>query len=89
MIVEDYYVLLCNDTILQQVDYDEHCFKLHGVRPTELNKEQDIRVDKNKPFTLEHAMNIDSLGPDDQDNILGNWYYIGVSTQVLTKSSSR
>ena len=54
------------------MDYDEHCFKLHGIRSTELNKEQDIRIDKNKPFTLEPAMNIDSVGPDDQDNILGS-----------------
>ena len=65
MIVEDYYVLMCNDTITQQVDFDEHCFRMHGICPTELNEEQDIRMDKNKPFTLEPAMDLDSVGTDD------------------------
>ena len=78
MISEDYYIFLCNEEILNQVDYDEHCSRLHGVCPAELTKEQNIRVDSKLPFTLESAMDIESVGPDDHDNILGNWYFKGV-----------
>ena len=34
-------------------------------------------------------MNIESVGPDDHDNILGTWFFKGVTTTVLTKSSSK
>ena len=86
---EEYYVFLCNVEITNQVDYNEHCSRLHGVTPRQLTQEQNIRVDSKIPFKLESALDIEHVGPEDHDNILGTWFYKGVTTAFLSKSSSK
>ena len=86
---EEYYVFLCNVEITNQVDYNEHCSRLHGVTPKQLTQEQNIRVDSKIPFKLESALDIEHVGLEDHDNILGTWFYKGVTTAILSKSASK
>ena len=88
-LIEECYVLKCNWEVVDQIDYNEHCEKLHGVKPLELKQEQNIKVDSKVPFKLEPAMNIEQFGPDDHYAILGTWFTKGVACEVLTKSINR
>ena len=88
-ISEEYYVFLCNAEVINQIDYDEHCSRLHGIMPSELIKEQNIRVDSKIPFKLESALDIENVGPDDHDSILGTWFFKGVTSAILSKCSSK
>ena len=86
---EEFYVFKCNGEVVDQIDYNEHGGRLHGVRPLELKQEQNIKVDSKIPFKLDSAMDIEQVGPDDHYSILGTWFTKGVATEVLTKSTNK
>ena len=43
---EEFYALKCNAAITDQIDYNEHCSRVHGVKPMDLKQEQN----RNKPI---------------------------------------
>ena len=86
---EEFYALKCNAAVTDQIDYNEHCSRVHGVKPMDLKQEQNIAVDSKIPFKLGNAMNIEDLGTDDHWAILGTWFTKGVASEILTKSINR
>ena len=74
MLKEEFTVFKGNCEVTDQVDYNEHCNKMHGVKPKDLRQEQNIKVDPKTPFKLESAMNIEQLGNNDHWAILNNWF---------------
>ena len=89
MLTEEYTVFKCNWKVTDQVDYNEHCQKMHGVKPMDLRQEQNIKVDSRTPFKLESAMNIEQLGNNDHWAILNNWFTKGVASEILSKSINK
>ena len=47
---EHYTVFKCNWQVTDQVDYNEHCKKMHGIAPGALRMETSISVDHKIPF---------------------------------------
>ena len=75
--------------MIEQIDYNEHCNRLHGIEAPKLTKEQNIKVDSKVPFKLDSALDIEDVGTEDHMSILHSWYTKGVATTVLTKSTNK
>ena len=86
---EEFTVFKCNWEVVDQVDYNEHCRKMHGVIPGDLRMETNISVDPKIPFKLDNAMTIEQLGNRDHWAILNNWFNKAVTCGVISKSSNK
>ena len=52
VLVEEYYVFKCNWEVTDQVDYNEHCQRMHGVKPLQLKQEQKLERERAKDIKL-------------------------------------
>ena len=86
---EEFTVFKCNWEVADQVDYNEHCRKMHGVIPQDLRMETNISVDPKIPFKLDNAMTIEQLGNGDHWAILNSWFNKAVTCGVISKSSNK
>ena len=85
-VLKEFFAFKCNAAVTDQIDYNEHCKLIHGVKPMQLTQEVVIAVDSKIPFKLDNAMNIEELGTDDHWAILRTWFTKAVASEVLTKS---
>ena len=89
MITDTFIALKCNIEITNQDEYNEYFRSIHGIIAAHLKRQHSIKVDSKVVFKLDPALNIENVGPDEQNNILHGWYTRSVGRAVLTKNSNK
>ena len=84
-----FIVLKCNIEITNQDEYNERCCSIHGIIPAHLKRQHSIKVDSKIVFKLDPALNIEHVGPDEQNNILNGWYNRSLGRGVFTSNSNK